>query len=499
MIRWLAPPCIALALSPALPARAQDTGDQDAPPPEAPETSESPEAPGPTETPEAPETSEAPEVSEAPSPSQAARPLPDYDGRGEEPMSAGETALWIPRVLLAPVYAVTEYGIHLPVGAVATWMEKEKVFAKVTEALTFGESNQFFFVPILIVDTELRLTVGGYFTVANFVGQDAKLSVLGTYAGERGWELKVTERLPLGGPDSPWGDELKIDLLHEQRPDHPFYGIGDDTRSERVRYYRSETAARMRGTQHFGVLDVFEYQFEAGRNSFGGNECPGTDPSCKRILGDRAIVDRFDTTAIPGFEGYTLAAAGFGVALDSRDPRPAGGSGARLELTARVGTDLDGDQGFVFTRYGAELALFLDLDGHNRVIGIAPRIDYAEGINGDVPFTELAILGGNEAMRGFAKGRFRGESALVVPVQYAWPIAVSTDGLLFWEMGGVFGPQFEGFRFDRLHGSFGLGARARFQRDSALDLLVAWGTNRFDAPTLEVEEFRFTFAATRGF
>jgi len=497
MIRWLAPLCTAVTLSLAPPAWAQDEGGGDTaatPETAAPETA-APETAAPeTAAPEtaAPETT-APETAAAPAAAapDGRRPLPDYDGRGEEPVSVGETALWIPRVILAPVYVVTEYGIHRPVGAVTTWMEKEKVFSKVTEALTFGRSNEFFFVPVVIVDTELRLTVGGYFTVADFVGEDAKLSLFGTYAGERGWELKLTERLPLGHSDG-WKDELKIDLFHDQRPDHPFYGIGEDTRTERVRYFRSETTARMRGTQHFGVLDVFDYQLEVGRNTFG-------EGGTVRSLVEPPIEDEFDVDAIPGFDGYTLAAGSFGIALDSRQPRPAGGSGARLELKARVGTDLDGNQGFVFARYGAELALFLDLDGHNRVLGIAPGVEIADAVDGEVPFTELAVLGGNETMRGFAKGRFRGESAFVVPIQYTWPIAVSTDGLLFWEMGGVFGPEFDGFGFDRLHASFGLGARARFQRDSALDLLVGWGTNRFDEGTLEIEEFRFTLAATRGF
>src|SRR5215211_140924 len=50
------------------------------------------------------------------------REVPDYDGRGNEdakPDSApGSWALWIPRVVLWPVYALNEYAFRRPIAAV---------------------------------------------------------------------------------------------------------------------------------------------------------------------------------------------------------------------------------------------------------------------------------------------------------------------------------------------------------------------------------------------
>ena len=45
------------------------------------------------------------------------RPLPDYEGRPPPAPSAGDVALWIPRVIFSPVYFVSEFLIRRPIGA----------------------------------------------------------------------------------------------------------------------------------------------------------------------------------------------------------------------------------------------------------------------------------------------------------------------------------------------------------------------------------------------
>ena len=40
------------------------------------------------------------------------RELPDYDGRGNQDAVPGTWAIWIPRVLLSPVYAVNEFALE---------------------------------------------------------------------------------------------------------------------------------------------------------------------------------------------------------------------------------------------------------------------------------------------------------------------------------------------------------------------------------------------------
>jgi AAA family ATP:ADP antiporter len=54
----------------------------------------------------------------------AKRDLPDYDGRGGEPTTPEDVAVWVPRRALAPAYLVMEYGVRRPVGALITGAER---------------------------------------------------------------------------------------------------------------------------------------------------------------------------------------------------------------------------------------------------------------------------------------------------------------------------------------------------------------------------------------
>src|SRR5690242_2369082 len=56
------------------------------------------------------------------------RAVPDYEGRPPKKTTAGEVALWLPRILLAPLYFTTEYLLRRPIGAAITAAEKGKFF-----------------------------------------------------------------------------------------------------------------------------------------------------------------------------------------------------------------------------------------------------------------------------------------------------------------------------------------------------------------------------------
>jgi hypothetical protein len=47
----------------------------------------------------------------------ATREVPDYDGRGNEDAHPDSWALWIPRVVLSPLYVISEYVLRRPIGA----------------------------------------------------------------------------------------------------------------------------------------------------------------------------------------------------------------------------------------------------------------------------------------------------------------------------------------------------------------------------------------------
>ncbi|HKU38809.1 MAG TPA: hypothetical protein VJR89_11700, partial [Polyangiales bacterium] len=65
------------------------------------------------------------------------REVPDYDGR-EEPTTAGDVLLWVPRLLLSPLYLVSEYVIRVPLGFLLTAAERAQVPAFLYDLFTFG-------------------------------------------------------------------------------------------------------------------------------------------------------------------------------------------------------------------------------------------------------------------------------------------------------------------------------------------------------------------------
>src|ERR1700683_3469440 len=51
------------------------------------------------------------------SPESPKREAPDYGGRPPPPATAGDVALWIPRIVFFPLYLTSEYVLRRPIGA----------------------------------------------------------------------------------------------------------------------------------------------------------------------------------------------------------------------------------------------------------------------------------------------------------------------------------------------------------------------------------------------
>ena len=61
------------------------------------------------------------------------RALRDYGNGGKELTTFGDVAIWVPRIVLSPVYLVTEYGIRWPLGHLIAEAERRIVAALLVE------------------------------------------------------------------------------------------------------------------------------------------------------------------------------------------------------------------------------------------------------------------------------------------------------------------------------------------------------------------------------
>ena len=169
--------------------------------------------------------------------SQPERPLPDYDGRGGrgQPTTPGQVALWVPRVVLSPLYLVSEYVVRRPLGYLITAAEKAEVPAALYDFFAFGPDHKAGFVPIAFVDFGFYPSVGVYafWDDAGFKGHNLRLRA--TTGGSRWLSGAVSERFEIAR-----GSTVSLNASASRRPDYAYYG-------ERSGYSRSRSQPLRRG------------------------------------------------------------------------------------------------------------------------------------------------------------------------------------------------------------------------------------------------------------
>lgn len=418
------------------------------------------------------------------------REVPNYDGREDPPATLGESLLWVPRLTLFPAWLATEYLVRKPLGATLTWLERDNIPQKVTSALTFSEGDSGVY-PTALIGSGMRPSVGLYFWSNGVLTEADRMRLHLSWGGNDWYRVSLRERIALGGAQQdnvPFaGDQISFSALVDQRPDYLFYGLGPDAPDEPARFLMrrigADTDLELTFGQHLGVsvgAGIHGYKFGRG------------DPDDDEIH----LVDHPDA---PAFAPYSLGSLQAGAVLDTRSQRPGPGTGVRLELKGELLVDPAFD-GLAFGRASIDAGVALDLGRDNRTLALRQRLIFVENFgSAAIPFTELASLGGNDLLRGFNEGRYRGESAAVTTLQYTWPIWVALDGMLFAEVGNVFGSGLDGFDPSQFAGSFGTGIRTSTDRDVSLQLFVAAGTRRFDEGPFAVENVRVVLGAVTGF
>jgi Omp85 superfamily domain len=422
------------------------------------------------------------------------RPTSDFDGR-PDPTTPGDVLIWIPRVTFFPVYLVTEYVLRQPLGALTRFVEEKKVIEEITNFFTFGPNGTIGIIPTALIDFGLRPSVGVYFFYDEFLAKENHLRLHAAFGGTDWLRLTVADRVDLD-------DTATIAFRTEawRRPDGVFYGIGPRTLDEdRVRY----AADIFGGSMAFDAKLSPRVQMSVitGVRSLQFNEPEGEEPiTC---CDDPALRTKIDEGAIPSPPsyddgGYVAYRQGLSLAFDNRDPRPAPGSGVRLELRGEHDIDLENPANRRWVKWGGTAGAFVDLTGTNRVLSLSISTVFADPLGDEeVPFPELAQLGG-EVMRGFRESRLLGRTAAVATLEYRYPIWAFLDGSVSGAVGNVFGEHFDELDPELLRLAFWGGIRSSEARDHSFDFLMGFGTETFEEGT-HLTDFRFVFGAKQGF
>jgi hypothetical protein len=417
------------------------------------------------------------------------RAMPDYDGRGDEPTTPGEVALWVPRILVSPIYLVTEYILRRPLGALIAGAERAHVPEYLYDLFFFGPDHKIGVIPTALVDFGFNPSVGFYafWDDAFFKGHDLRLT--GSIWTSDWLAASVVERFHFFGKDS-----LTLRLSGVRRPDYAFFGEGPRSLEGNIGRFgqdRLEAGALF----DFPLWRASRVQAGAGVRSvtihhghFGG------DPSVEQevAVGNYALPYGFD-------RGYTEEYNHVLVALDTRQPRPYEASGVRVELEGEQGSDVRSTPGAGWLRWGGTVGAFWDVNGHDRVVSLSVTTLFADPLgSAPVPFLELVSLGGSGPMRGFVPGRLVDRSAAVATAHYRWPIWAWLDGSLQAAVGNVFGEHLQDFRSELLRFSGAIGIESVGSPDSSFELLVGMGTETFDHGG-QIDSARLVFGTNRGF
>jgi hypothetical protein len=416
------------------------------------------------------------------------RPLPDYEGRPPPPSTPGEIALWVPRILFSPLYFTSEFLIRRPLGALLTAAERANIPTVLYDFFAFGPDHKAGFAPIVFGDFGFNPSVGVFlfWNDAFFKGNDLQLHAS---AWSNDWIAgSVGERIHFHGKGT-----VGWQLVGIRRPDHVFYGIGPRTvQSNQSRYGADNVDGSI--TADFPMWRSSKVEAGAGvrhSNFYDGHF--GHDPG---------IVQEAAAGVFPlpdGFaHGYTAEYNRVLVALDSRRPYPAEGSGFRLEAQVAQGNDVSVSPGSGWLKYEAAAGGFLDVDQKRRILSLSVMAMFADPLGvRPVPFTELVSLGGDAPMPGFYPGRMVDRSAAVASLRYRWPIGPWIDGSMQFATGNVFDDHLSGFDPKLFRLSAALGIESDEAPDNNLQLLIGFGSETFESGA-KIDTFRLMVGTSRG-
>ena len=265
-------------------------------------------------------------------------------------------------------------------------------------------------VPLLMYTPETHFGFGGLFvhffrlTKDMPQGRVSSLTFIGLYTTRHQAIFEFLPDLYF------YSDDLHLSMRAEYQsyPDS-FWGIGNDTSDDDEERYERERARfralgqlRVYRSLHAGLgADVMQYDAQY------------SDPD-----------GVFATQEIPGEAGGFTAGVGPNFTLDSRDNAVATHDGTLIHLAGLWFGPAFGSR-YTFHKISLDARQFFPVSATHT---LALRF-YAETQGGDVPYYHLAMLGGDELLRGYYLGRYRDKNLSALEAEYRLP--------LFWRFGGV--------------------------------------------------------------
>jgi hypothetical protein len=417
------------------------------------------------------------------------REIPDYDGRGNQDADADVWALWIPRIVLSPLYVANEYVLRRPLGAIVRHAEREHWADSVVQLFTFGDNGNSLIVPTALFDFGLLPSVGFYYAGEDVFATGNTLRLHTATWGPKWINATAADRYAINKTS-----RVQARFEFKRSEDNLFFGIGPDvTRTTQSRYGLEHLAL---GVSYRGQLtSAMRLDAEPGvhRVSFVEGECCN-DPSLDARIASGQIMPP------PGYrEPYTTAYARVELTVDTRRPRPEPGGGIYLHVLGKPSFDVHEDRSWIW--YSGALGGVVDLTGRRRLLRLQLAADFVDSMNSmtgrSIPFTEYPMLGG-ELMPGFVTGWMTDRSTAAAQLGYSWPVWLDLDAQTRFTIGNAFGEHLDGFAAHKLRMSGDLGFTTGTTHDQGFELLFGVGSETFEQGA-KITTVRVAVGSRRGF
>lgn len=165
-----------------------------------------------------------------------------------------------------------------------------------------------------------------------------------------------------------------------------------------------------------------------------------------------------ETQPVVGSKGGSAAGLGLVVNVDSRDNQLYPMDGWYVELVALPHRGAFGSD-FNFTRYSLDVATYFTIFKEQ----VLAFNFYGESNVGNVPFHQMAQLGGQRQLRGLYQGRYRDKNDILFQVAYRWMFLKRFGAVAFYGVGNV-APELTAFQLSNTVQTYGAGLRFKLSK-----------------------------------
>ncbi len=253
-------------------------------------------------------------------------------------------------------------------------------------------------------------------------------------------------------------------LLAWQKFPLPYYGIGDSAAAGSKEIFTPKGVEAIAGVQqrlrgHWYVTGGLRFVDQS------------ITPDTIGVLRQRTLT---------GSDGGRLVELSVGALLDSRDNLFAPQRGTFAQVTYTRNDDAFGSP-FQYDRTRVDARHYRTLTGTHV---LAAQL-LVLGVGGGTPFDQLALVGGGDIMRGYARGRYRDRRLAAAQVEYRSPI-VHRLGLVAFAGAGTIGRSWDTLTGSRLLPTYGGGVRVQIDPRQRTAVRVDYGLGRDSASGLYI-------------